>query len=268
MRTERYGPLADQVADLWLPDGELPETGWPVVVLLHGGFWRHQYVRDLTEPLARDLAARGFAAWNLEYRRVPPPDLVVDAADRGGWTATFDDIAAGVDRLVDVEAPLDLSRVAVVGHSAGGQLALWTAGRSRLPAGAVGAAPRVRFSAAIGLAPVADLRAGERVGMGNGAMADLLGGTSAEVPERWRLADPLRLAGHGVPVLLVHGEDDESVPLEQSQGYAAALRAAGDDVEVVTGPADHMAVIDPREPLWQRAAAWLEHRFEVPSATA
>ncbi|MFA9445919.1 alpha/beta hydrolase family protein [Egicoccus sp. AB-alg6-2] len=263
MRTRRYGSAADQVGDLWLPDGEVPDTGWPVVVLIHGGFWRHQYVRTLTEPLARDLARRGLAAWNLEYRRVPPPDVVIREEDRGGWPATLQDVADGVDRLGDLDAPVDLGRVAVVGHSAGGQLALWAAGRSRLPAGAVGAGPRVPLAAVVGLAPVADLRGGERAGMGNGAMADLLGGGSDTVPERWELADPLGLVGHGVPVLLVHGEDDESVPPTQTAAYADAVRAAGDEVEVFTGPADHMAVIDPVEPLWQRAATWLEERLGV-----
>ncbi|MEX2504732.1 MAG: alpha/beta hydrolase [Egicoccus sp.] len=267
MPTHRYGPSKDQVGDLWLPDGDVPETGWPVVVLLHGGFWRHQYVRGLTEPLARDLTRRGFAAWNLEYRRVPPPDEVIAAADRGGWPATLADVAVGVDVLLDLDAPLDLSRVAVVGHSAGGHLALWTAGRRRLPDGVVGASPRLRPAVVVGLAPVADLRAGEREGMGNGAMTALLGGGPDEVPERWDAVDPVGLVGHGIPVLLVHGDDDESVPPSQSQSYADAVRAAGDEVEVATGPAEHMDVIDPDEPLWQRAAAWLAHRFEVPTVT-
>jgi acetyl esterase/lipase len=265
VHTHPYGPSRDQVADLWLPDGDVPDTGWPVVVLVHGGFWRHQYVRELTEPLALDLTRRGFAAYNLEYRRVPPPDEVIDAADRGGWSATLADLAAGIDALLDLEAPLDLSRVAVVGHSAGGHLALWAAGRSRLPVGAVGASPRLRPAVVVGLAAVADLRAGEREGMGSGAMAALLGGGSDEVPERWDVADPVGLVGHGVPVLLVHGDDDESVPPSQSQSYADAVRAVGDEVEVVTGPAGHMDVIDPDEPLWQRAAAWLSQRLGVPT---
>ncbi|MFA9429516.1 alpha/beta hydrolase family protein [Egicoccus sp. AB-alg2] len=266
MRTERYGPATDQVADLWLPDGDLPETGWPVVVLVHGGFWRHQYVRDLTEPLARDLARRGFAVWNVEYRRVPPPDRVIPDEDRGGWPNTLLDVAAAVDALADLDAPLDLTRVAVVGHSAGGHLALWLAGRSRLPAGAVGAAPRLVPTVAVGLAPVADLRRGERDGMGSGAMADLLGGASSDVPERWDLADPVQLVGHGVPVLLVHGEDDDSVPLAQSEAYAAAVTAVGDEVELLVDTCEHMAVIDPDEPLWQRAAAWLEQRCDAAPA--
>ena len=261
MSTHAYGARSDQVADLWLPDGDVPDTGWPVVVLVHGGFWRHRYRRDLMEPLARDLAARGLAAWNVEYRRVPPPDEILPVEDRGGWPTTLQDVAAAVDALADLDAPLDLHRVATVGHSAGGQLALWLASRARLPGDAPGGAPRLLPAVAVGLAPAADLRGGERAGMGNGAMADLLGGTSTEVPERWDVADPLRHVGHGVPVLLVHGEQDESVPPTQSQAYAEAVTAAGDEVIVTTDAGDHMAVIDPSSPLWLSAAAWLEQRL-------
>ena len=261
MSTHAYGALSDQVADLWLPDGDVPDTGWPVVVLVHGGFWRHRYRRELMEPLARDLTARGLAAWNVEYRRVPPPDEIIPVDDRGGWPATLQDVAAAMDALADLDAPLDLHRTATVGHSAGGQLALWLASRARLPVDAPGAAPRLLPAVTVGLAPAADLHGGERDGMGNGAMADLLGGTSAEVPERWDVADPLGHVGHGVPVLLVHGERDESVPLAQSQAYAEAVAAAGDDVTLSTDVCDHMAVIDPLSPAWLRAAVWLEQRL-------
>jgi acetyl esterase/lipase len=254
VRTERYGPGRDQVADLHLPAGDAPAAGWPVVVVIHGGFWRERYRRDLTVPLAEDLAARGFAAWNLEYRRVPEDQ-------RDTWPATLVDVATGVDHLHRLDAPLDRDRVATVGHSAGGHLALWAAGRIRLPLAAPGAAPRLRPSAAVGLAPVADLLGAERDGLGAGAPAAMLGGSSEAVPDRWATADPARLVGHGAPVLLVHGTFDEDVPPSQSEAYAAAARAAGDEVTVVTGPVDHMSLIDPGGELWQRAVRWLEGRI-------
>ena len=115
-------------------------------MLLHGGYWQPQYGKLVCRPLARDLARRGYAAWNLEYRR-----LGTGRGGGGGWPMTFADVADGIDLLADLPAPLDLSRVTVVGHSAGGQLALWAAARPSLPAGAVGSAPRVVASRVVAL---------------------------------------------------------------------------------------------------------------------
>jgi acetyl esterase/lipase len=252
--TERYGPGPDRVADLHLPAGEPPDEGWPIATVIHGGFWRERYRRDLTDPLAADLSRRGVAAWNIEYRRVPE-------GGRDTWPATLTDVAAAIERLVALDAPVDVGRLAVVGHSAGGQLALWAAGRRLLPLGAPGARPRLVPAAAVGLAPVADLRGAERDGLGDGAPAALLGGGSAQVPERWETADPTGLVGHGVPVLLAHGTHDESVPLRQSEAYAIAAEAAGDHVELVTEAVDHMSVIEPGCSLWHRAAEWLTGRL-------
>ena len=130
-----YGRTRSQYAVLELPPGAGP---FPVAVLLHGGFWRVGFNRTLMNPLALDLLGRGWAVWNLEYRR-----LGIGWGGGGGWPETFADVAAGIDALADLRAaPLDLARVFAIGHSAGGQLALWSGARPGLPAGAPGAAPR------------------------------------------------------------------------------------------------------------------------------
>jgi acetyl esterase/lipase len=248
--TIAYGAGTEQVADLRLPAGRAPAAGWPVVVLVHGGFWKDRYRRDLMVPLAADLAERGRASWNLEYRRVGPTG--------GGVPATLLDVAAAVDHLAELGAgvPLDLGRVAVVGHSAGGHLALWLASRTRLPDGAPGSGPRVVPAATVGQAPVTSLR--DALHLGDGAVAAFLGGQPAQVPELYALADPVGLVGHGVRTLLVHGEADDTVPVDQSERYEAAASAAGDPVEVHVGAGDHDDVIDPGGPLWAAAAAFLD----------
>ena len=143
--THPYGSDPSQLGELHLPSGTAPH---PVCVVVHGGYWKAQYDRSLMKGLCDDLAAHGLAAWNLEYRRV---------GAGGGWPETFLDVAAGVDALADVDAPLDLSRVVAVGHSAGGQLAMWAAGRSTLPGDAPGEKPRVSITAVVSQAGVLDL---------------------------------------------------------------------------------------------------------------
>jgi acetyl esterase/lipase len=241
-RTFAYGDEPDQAGDLRTPDGEPPADGWPVAVLLHGGFWRERYRRDLMDALAADLVGRGVAVWNLEYRRV---------RGAGGWPRTFVDVAAGIDRLAGLTAgPLDLAAVTVIGHSAGGHLALWVAGRALLPEAAPGASPVVRPAGVVALAPVADLRAADAAGLSDAAVRELLGGGPEEHPARWRVADPVGLVGHGVPVLLVHGTHDEDVPPAQSERYRDAGRQAGDRIELVSGPWDHMDLVDPTASAW------------------
>jgi acetyl esterase/lipase len=243
----RYGPHPDQFLELTLPEAAGPLT---VVVVLHGGFWRARYGIELARPLAADLAARGWAAVAVEYRRV---------GAGGGWPTTLDDVAAALDALPDVPgaARLDLTDVTVVGHSAGGHLAAWAAGRSRLPAGAPGAGPRVAVTAAVLQAGVLDLTAAVAADLGAGATVGFLGGSPEEVPERYAAADPVRLLPTGVPVLCVHGAADTTVPLDQSERYAAAAEAVGDRVEVSVVPGDHMVVLDLGGEGWRRTVDWL-----------
>jgi acetyl esterase/lipase len=239
-----YGPDASQVADLHVPRGDGP---FPVAVLIHGGYWQTRYGKLITRPLAGDLVARGWAAWNVEYRRL-------GRGGGGGWPATFDDIAAAVDALAALgDARLDLTRVTGVGHSAGGQLALWAAGRPELPLGATGADPAVTFTHVAALAPVASLASAGRVAHA------LMGGTPDEVGERYDQADPMRRIPLRIPVLLVHPLDDGTVTVRQSQRYAERARAAGADVTLVQPQrGGHKAPIDPVSESWRATAAWLE----------
>ena len=238
----RYGDHPDQVANLHPPAAE--GGPWPVVVLIHGGFWRAGWDRTLMTPLARDLAANGFLAWNVEYRRV--------GQQGGGWPGTLLDAAAAVDALATVEQA-DAARVAVVGHSAGGHLALWLAARGRRTSEVPGAPrPAVRPSLAVSLAGVADLVAGAEAGLGHGACQALLGGPPDDVPERYGAVSPAALLPLGVPQLLVHGSRDDVVPPNQSAAYAAAAREAGDDVELIElAGADHFDVVEPSQAEWR-----------------
>jgi acetyl esterase/lipase len=242
---EAYGAGPGQIGELWRPRHPIRGTPWPVAVLLHGGFWRLQRSLELMWPLAADLAGRGFSVWNLEYRRVGQPGA--------GWPGTLEDVAAGVDHLGRLAArvPLDLERLVVVGHSAGGQLALWSAARLRLPAGAPGAGPLVVPSLVVSLAGVCDLVAGARAGIGEGAVAAFLGAGPDEAPERYRLASPLARLPLGIRQVLLHGDADRRVPVAQSRAYAAAASAAGDPVDLVElADIDHMAPIDPSSSAW------------------
>ena len=237
-----FGDDPSQVGELHLPRGRGPH---PVAVVLHGGYWQTTYGKLVTRPLALELAGRGWAAWNLEYRR-----LGSGRGGGGGWPQTFEDVAHGIDHLARLDAPLDLSRVVLVGHSAGGQLALWAAARPRLPAGAVGAAPAVVARAVAALAPVTNL---ERARV---HAEQLLGGTAADVPERWRQADPVRAGAPPVPALVVHPTADETVPVKRSREYAAQT-----GVELVETQGAHRDPIDPTSAAWAAAARWLEaHR--------
>jgi acetyl esterase/lipase len=235
----RFGDDPSQVGDLHLPRGSGPH---PVAVVLHGGYWQTRYGKLVTRPLALDLVGRGWAAWNVEYRR-----LGTGRGGGGGWPMTFHDVAAGIDALAQVEAPLDLSRVVLVGHSAGGQLALWAARRPLLPDGAVGAAPVVTARAVVALAPVTDLlRARIHA-------ESLLGGTVDEVPDRWEQADPVRAGAPDVPAVVVHPVDDATVPVKRSREYSARC-----GVELVETPGAHRDPVDPTSAAWAAAVSWLD----------
>jgi acetyl esterase/lipase len=215
----RYGDHPAQVVEQFAPAG-VPRRS---VVVLHGGFWRDAYDRHLMDELCEDLAAGGWAAWNVEYRRL---------GGGGGWPATFEDVTAAIDV---VPGP-----AVTVGHSAGGHLALW-------------AATHPRVTHAVAQAGVVDLAEAIRLGLGRGVARDLVGdGDLAALSPAERV--PL-----GVPQLLVHGAADDTVPAAMSVSYAERARAAGDTVETaILAGVGHYEHLDPRASAWAAVRDWLE----------
>lgn len=232
MQKITYGSDPSQFGELTRPTG----TSRGVVVIIHGGFWRAQYDLSLGRPLVPSLVDAGWTAYNVEYRRV---------GDGGGYPATFDDIAAAIDALADVQG-LELASVVTLGHSAGGHLAVWAAGRARLD-GTPWADPGVPVTAAISQAGVLDLTAATTADLGDGALQDLMGG---QVDERYPRADPTAVIPLAVPVRCVHGSSDDVVPLSQSVDYVRRAQAAGADATLTEVDGDHFVVIDPDSPAW------------------
>lgn len=238
-----YGVEPQQFGDLRMPDGAGPH---PVVIGVHGGFWRARY--DLTHfgHVCAALTAVGFATWNIEFRRTGEPG--------GGWPGTFQDVAMAADFL-HILAPqynLDLDRVHVVGHSAGGHLALWLAGRHKIDAESpIYTLDPLPLSGAVALAGVVDLRRTWSLGLSDNATVLLMGGSPTEYPERYAAGSPYDLLPLGIRQFLIHGTADTTVPLEVSERYEQRSVAKGDPATLLTLPdIGHFELIDPDSPAW------------------
>ncbi|MDN3356022.1 alpha/beta fold hydrolase [Actinomadura sp. DC4] len=220
--TFSYGPLPDHVLDVRLP----PRPPAPLVVLIHGGFWRAAYDRTHTGPLASALASAGFVVAVPEYRRTGQPG--------GGWPGTFEDVAAALDAIPGLLAPYFSGPPSLLGHSAGGHLALWAASRT----------PGLR--SVVSLAGCVDLALCSTLSLDDGATDLLMGGSPDTVPDRYALADPASLPTPAASVLLLHGTADDRVPVAVSRSYAART-----GVPLVELPdAGHFALIDPLSAAW------------------
>ena len=210
-RIERYGDERDQHGELFVPGAQSRAT----VAVIHGGFWRDRYARDLMDELCADLAARGYTAWNVEYRRL---------GSGGGWPETFDDVVAAVRHA---------SARVTIGHSAGGHLALW-------------AGARAGVALAVSQAGVLDLDDAWRRELSGNAASELLGGRR----ELTREASPASMLPLGISQFVVHGRADDIVPVEMSRGYVDKARAAGDAVELVETDEGHFECLDPCSESW------------------
>jgi acetyl esterase/lipase len=234
----RYADHADGLIDVHLPP-RLANTPAPLVVFLHGGFWRAEWDRTHTRPLAGALAAAGFVVATPEFRRVGGEGELA-----GGWPSTFDDVAAAMTALPGALEALGIATTGttVAGHSAGGHLALWLA------------AEGLQADRVVGLAPVADLRLAAEERLGDGAVLELLGGDPDAAPDGYAAVDPaVRLATEpGCAVVVVHGTEDVQVPVRSSRGLAA--RHPYIDYRELDG-AEHFALIDPLSSAWPTVLA-------------
>jgi len=250
-----YGKDPDQFADLRIPSTSGPH---PVVILIHGGCWKADYstLRDAA-PIADALKADGIATWNVEYRRLSQPG--------SGWPGTYQDVGRAVDYLRSIarQYQLDLDRVAVLGHSAGGHLALWVAARKHLPSeSALYVADPLPVSGVVDLAGPGDMETEMAVEVGacqSRVVEELLGGSPNEVPERYAQVSARRMLPLGVPQVLVWGDRDSLRPMWLGERYAKAATAAGDSVDlIIVAGLGHFEVASPFSPSWTKVRGAVE----------
>ena len=233
-----YGEDPLQFGELRLPEGEGP---FPVVIVIHGGCWLAEYDLRYMSAFAEALTAAGVATWSIEYRRV--------GDEGGGWPGTFQDVADAADFLLEIalEHNLDLDQTAAVGHSAGGHLALWLAGRKWLDVGdPLRGESALALNGVVALAGIPDLAAYAAPEGCGAAVSGLLGGEPGEVVDRVQRASPIAMVPLGVTQALVIGEHDPIVPKTQADSFVDAARQMGDSVAVITIlGAGHFELVDP-----------------------
>jgi acetyl esterase/lipase len=258
-QTLHYGGLPDHVVDVRLPS---TDAARPLVVVVHGGFWKAEYDRAHAGPQSVGLAHAGYVVATVDYRRVGQPG--------GGWPGTFDDLAAlsdTVPSLVAAALPnrVDTTHTVLVGHSAGAHLAAWAAARHRLPDESPWHRAAPLDVPVVSLAGVLDLEQSDRLGLGGHAARKLLGGSPRRRPDRYAVANPTALLPTGGRLVAVHGSRDDTVPVEMSTRYVDRARTAGDQAQLVeVADCGHFDLIDPSSDAWPAVLAAIETALSRP----
>jgi acetyl esterase/lipase len=237
-----YGTDPNQFGDLRLPKSKGP---FPAVMNIHGGFWRAKYDLAHTGHLCAALTARNLATWNVEYRRVGNPG--------GGWPHTFEDIRNAYRFLPQIAQRynLDSAKTLVMGHSAGGQLALCLA------------AHEPSLKNVVSLAGVVDLQQAWELHLSNNAVVEFLGGSPKDVPEHYHEADPMQLKISQATQWLIHGAADDVVPPPFSRDYTQAKKMRGEDVHYLEiSTSGHFELVDPHSTAWPKVESTVLHLLQ------
>lgn len=234
----KYGADANQFGDLRLPSGKSSQG---LAVMVHGGFWRAKYDLNHASHLCAALAGAGMASFSLEYRRV--------GDQGGGWPGSFEDIRNGFRFIQQYSRAQGIARrVIAIGHSAGGQLALCLAAREPSLHGVVS------------LAGVLDLQRAFELHLSNDAVVEFMGGTPDRVPEHFREANPMALSIPLVRQALIHGIEDDIIPIDFSRRYAVKKKRRHENVRLIEIPsAGHFELIDPESKAWETVLPAILH---------
>jgi acetyl esterase/lipase len=239
-----YGPDPQHFAELRLPKGPGP---FPFLFVIHGGFWQSAYDLKHIGSLCAALTRKGIITCNLEYRRI--------GNSGGGWPGTFQDVGLATDHILEIfssDSHVDVARTAVLGHSAGGHLALWLVSRHRIrKSSPLHSAQKHRLAIAVSLAGVCDLRTALSQQLGNGIVARLMGGTPDQYPDRFDAGSPIELLPNGSKQVLIHGTADDIVPVSQSEKFVERAEQLGERPTLVRlNGVGHFDLIDPESEVW------------------
>jgi acetyl esterase/lipase len=240
----RYGDSSSQFAELRFPKGKGP---FPLLFVVHGGFWQSRYDLSHIGHLCADFTSKGIITCNIEYRRIDNPG--------GGWPGTFQDISLATGSVLQTTSSdqrFDHTRTTIVGHSAGGHLALWLMGKRRISKGSpLYSDHKQTITSSVSLAGVSDLRLALKQKLGHGIVTRLIGGTPEEHPDWYDAGSPIELLPTGARQILVHGTADDTVPVSQSEAYVEKAEKLGDRPTLVRLQGiGHYELIDPESEAW------------------